>query len=617
MQGGYMGRLLYVDLTEGRSWTEPLEPEMARRLIGGSGLAVELLFRHSQPDTDPLSPDNPLILAVGPLAGTKVPLSGRFVAVARSPQTGFYGEAESGNTFATGLKAAGYDALVILGRSERPVYIAIEGDSVALRSAEPFWGMDTFTAGAAIKCEVHPKSGVALIGQAGEKLVPMASIICDVPDARAAARCGMGAVMGSKHLKAIAAWGTRPTPIADPQRLDSLLKAAFGTIVAKTKRLKEFGSAGGVIGNAIIGDMGAKNWTDGHWVESAEKISGEKMAADILTGRYYCPSCVIGCGRKVRIDTGEHAGTVAGGPEYETLAGFGAQMLIDDLKRIVEVNDWCNRYGMDTISVSGAIAFALEATERGLLHLDGDLPGGQIWGNPDLVVALVHKIASRDGIGDLLGKGVKVAAQTLGGGADHFAMHVKGLELPYHDPRALSSLASGYATNPRGGCHRGGTHYVERQAFPDLGLSEPLPRQADANKGRAAALLQDYTELYQCLKLCHFQVPAVTPPQILAWFEAVTGIAMDLPEFLAVGERVFNLKRLYTLRAGATATDDTLPPRLLTETYAEGGAKAYTPNLSVQLAEYYQVRGWDKSGVPTDATLQRLQIPTGLKVGVG
>jgi len=603
-----MGRLLYVDLGTGRSWTEPLDPAMARRLIGGSGFGVELLFRHSRFDLDPLAPENPLIFAVGPMAGTKSPLSGRFVAVARSPLTGYYGEAESGNSFATNLKAAGYDALILLGRSERPVYLVIENDDVSIRSAEPYWGMDTFAAGAAIATEVRARSGIALIGQAGENLVPMASIIADVPDARAAARCGMGAVMGSKQLKAVAAFGDRPTVVARPEELAGLLKVAFPVVVAKTKALKDYGSAAGTMGSAVMGDMGARNWTIGDWVEPAEKISGEAMARDILVGRYYCPSCVVGCGRKVKIETGEFAGTVAGGPEYETLAGFGAQMLIDDLRKIAELNDLCNRYGMDTISVSGAIAFALEAAEEGKLALDPDLPAAPLWSNPELVVALVHRIGRRQGVGKLLGQGVKVAAATIGGGTEHYAMHVKGLELAYHDPRALSGLAVGYATHPRGGCHRGCTHYVDRSAFPELGIPEALPRQEDAGKGRAGAALQNYAELYQSLKLCQFEMQALPPSQVLSWYNAITGLDMDLEEFLQAGERVFNLKRLYTLQSGATPAEDCLPPRLM-QPYATGGAKDFVPDLAGQLVEYYDERGWNDMGIPTESTLQRLGIP--------
>lgn len=606
--GGYMGRILYVDLTTEQTRVESLDPYLARSIIGGSGLAVSLLLQLGADKVEPLDPESPLIFAVGPLAGTRVPLSGRFVVAARSPLTGLYGEAESGNSFAVGLKAAGYDALVVTGRAERPVYLSINDDQVQIRPADHLWGQDTFAAGEAVQQETHPRAGVALIGQGGENLVPMAGIIADVPDARAAARCGMGAVMGSKRLKAIAAHGTRPTAVAEPDRLDKAIKSSVGTIVARTKRLKEFGSAGGTVGNAVIGDMGAKNWTVGDWTGPAEKIGGEAMAAEILKGRYYCPTCVIGCGRKVSVDTGPHAGTVAGGPEYETVAGFGAQVLVDDIRRIAEANDLCNRYGLDTISVSGVIAFAIEAMDRGLLGPDSDLPAEPLWGNPDLVIALIHKIALRQGIGELLCLGSRAAAARLGSEAEHFAMHVKGLELPYHDPRALSSLAAGYATNPRGGCHRGCTHYVERYGFPELDIPEALPRQADHGKGRAAAILQNYGELYQCLKLCHFQLPAVTPQLILDWFNAVTGLDFDLQEFLAVGERVFTLKRIFNHRCGAGPEHDTLPPRLLTEAYPTGGASGFVPDLAVQLADYYAARGWDEAGRPRPETLQRLGI---------
>jgi aldehyde:ferredoxin oxidoreductase len=284
-------------------------------------------------------------------------------------------------------------------------------------------------------------------------------------------------------------------------------------------------------------------------------------------------------------------------------------MMIDDIHKVAELNDLCNRYGMDTISVSSSIAWGLEAMEKGLLEPDPDLPIEPLWANPALVIELVHRIGRRQaGLGALLSEGTKKAAQQIGKDSHRFAMHVKGLELAYHDPRALSSLAAGYATNARGGCHRGVTHNAERYGFPELGIEEALPRHSEEGKGRAVVIMQDYAELYQCLKICQFQMPAITPSIALEWFNALTGFEMDLPEFIACGERVFTMKRLYNLRFGIQPEDDTLPPRTLEEAYPTGGAAGFLPDLKRQLTEYYQFRSWDPQGRPLPEKLQQLDI---------
>lgn len=603
-----MGEVLWIDL-EKEDWrTTNLDPEISRQYLGGTGLAAHLLFPFSSPVPEPLSPENPLVFATGPLTGTRIPLSGRWAVAARSPLTGLWGDADCGSSFAPMLKAAGYDALVITGRAARPSYLWLHGGEVEIRPAGHVWGEDSYSAHDALRADTHPKAGIACIGPAGERLVPMAGIMSDGSDGRTAARCGLGAVMGSKLLKAVVAWGEAAVPVADPGRLSRGIKAAAPVVVRKTVRLKEHGSAGGVTGNALLGDMTARNWTDGNWVEPAQELSGERMTESILTSRYYCPSCVVGCGRIVRVPGGLHAGTEAGGPEYETLAGFGAQLLITDLSVVAEANDWCNRYGLDTISASGAIAFALEARERGMLTVDPNLEDLD-WGRPEPILRLLHKVARREGIGDLICRGVRAMAEHLGAAAGAFAIHVKGLEFPYHDPRALSSLAVNYATHPRGACHRGCTHNLERYPFPELGYPEALNRHAEEGKGKAAAIMQNYAEVYNCLKLCQFEMSALTVAQIVDWLEAVTGDPWSAKELLAAGERSINLKRLFNLRCGARPEDDRLPERIRHEAHAAGNSAGYLPNLELMLQEYYQTRGWDQNAVPLPATLARLRLP--------
>ena len=604
---GYDRRILWVDLTHSKQRVEDVGEEVLRRHIGGSGLAAYLLSRLSAWSIPPLDPATPLVFSAGPLTGTKVPMSGRYAVAARSPLTGKWGEADSGSPFGGELKGAGFDAMVIIGRAAPPVYLFVREGGVEIRPAGHLWGRDTYFTHDAVREETDSRAAVVCIGTAGEHLVPIASIMSEGASARAAGRTGMGAVMGSKNLKAIAAYGQIPAPIADPASLQASLKACLPNIVKKMARSKEYGTAGGVVGNATIGDLTARNWTINDWIQPAERISGEAMNRTILKKRYYCPTCVVGCGREVELRAGPHRGQIVGGPEYETLAGFGAEMLVDDLDTIAEVNDLCNRHGLDTISASGAIAFAMEARERGYL---AGIPDVELieWGNGEAVIALVEKIARQDGIGEFLGRGVQAMAEALGEGTRSFAMHVRGLEFPYHDPRALGSLALAYATHPRGACHRSNTQYTERHAFPELGLDKSLDRFCETGKPLAVARMQDYAEIYNCLKLCQFLMQAVRVSEVVDWLNAVTGWDMDVAEFLRVGERNNNLKRLYNLRLGSGANDDTLPARTLQERFQTGGSAGYVPDLKSMLAEYYAIRGWDEQGVPTRKKLAELGL---------
>jgi len=606
--GGYAGRILVVDLTRAMYEVWEIPPSIARKYVGGTALAVAIHWRLGSADVPPLSGDNPLVFTTGPLVGTKALASGRFAASARSPLTLIWGEADSGGSWGVKLKAAGYDGLVVLGCASRPVYLWVTGERVVLRAASHLWGKDTFHTYELIRSETAPTAAVACIGQAGENLVSFASIMSEGRHARALGRCGLGAVMGFKKLKAVAVSGSVSPSVNDVHALERSVRAVAREVVEKTGRQRRYGTAGGVVPNHYIGDMPARNWTLGDWMTGVEKLSGECMARDFLTGSFYCPACIIGCGRIVRLTRGPWAGTEVAGPEYETIAAFGSLCLNDDLAAVIEANDWCNRYGMDTISTGSVIAFAIEAREQGLLALPVGEPNLG-WGNYEAVLEMIHRIAMRQGLGDLLSLGVRAVAQRLGSGALRLAMHVKGLELPFHDPRALSSLAVAYAAHPRGACHRGCSQNAERFPNPEIGLPDVLDRFATDGKGRATALMQNLAEIYNCLKVCHFLMPAVSPSRLLEWVNAVTGWDMDLAELLRVGERSVNLKRLYNLRCGVTRRDDALPARLTSEPLHEGGAAGYVPDLERMLEEYYRFRCWDAQGVPQRRKLHELGLP--------
>jgi len=607
MYNGYMGKILYVDLSHKKFTVKPLEQRVLRSFIGGTGLAAHIISSYDLSGCSALSPQSPLVFSTGPLTGTVAPSSGRLAVCAKSPLTGIWGEADCGGSWGPRLKRAGYDAVVIEGKADSPVYLYISDSGIEILDAEKIWGLDTYSTSDKLE-ELHSnKASSVCIGPAGEKQIPIANIMTEGYHARAAGRCGLGAVMGSKNLKAVVVKGSLKANIADPDGLKASVKSIVPNIIQKTQGLKTMGTAGGVVGSAVLGDMSAKNWTDGNWVAGAERVSGEEMARRLVVGNYNCPTCVIGCGKTVRIPKGRFKDNLSGAPEYETIAGFGAQLLIDDLDVIVEANDLCNRYGVDTISLSGCVAFIFEAVEKGLLEVPEGYPELK-WGNGEALIFLINEMINNQGLGVFIGNGVRWSSKKLGAETEEFAMHVKGLELPYHDPRAMSSLAVAYATQHRGACHRGCTHNLERFSVPELGYPEILDRHASEGKGIASARMQNYAELYNCLKLCQFIMGAVQISDILKWLNCVTGWDMDLEEFLQVGERSINLKRLLNLGFGLQPNEDKIPIRLITQPFSSGNSAGFVPDFQTMLNEYYIERGWDCNGVPKREVVERLGL---------
>jgi aldehyde:ferredoxin oxidoreductase len=604
--GGYAGKMAWIDLTTGAVKVQELSEEVRRKYIGGTALAAYIFRQTNFQALDPLGPENLLVFSTGPLTGANVPTSGRFAVAAKSPLTGIWGEADSGGRFGLGLKAAGYDAIAITGKAASPSVLTIHEGNVELVSANGVWGRDTYDTYDILTQEYGKRAAVVCIGPTGERLVPLANIMSEGAHARAAGRCGLGAVMGSKRLKAIVADGTFRTPVAHPTELMQDIRDITPRMLEKMKRMRTFGTPGAVVGNAVLGDLSGFNWTNGNCGKAVECLSGELMLRDYGSGKYHCPPCAVGCGKEVRVPKGPNAGKTA--PlEYETIGGFGPQCGVFDFEVIIEANDLCNRLGMDTISVSGGIAFAFEAAGKGLIK--DPVPGGKLeWGNGQAVLALVRQIATGEGLGAQLRGGIRNFARRLGPEAQPFAMHVKGLELPYHDPRALSSLAVAYATSPRGACHRGCTYTIERNPMPGLGIPEPLDRFADKGKGRAAALMQNFADLYNSLKLCQFAMTTFDVPIVVKWLNYVTGWKMDAQELLRVGERSLNIKRLLNISCGLTKADDTLPYRITHEPFSDGASAGHLPNLSLMLDEYYEFRGWDKEGVPTVSKLRELEL---------
>lgn len=606
------GRYLEVDLTHGSWTTVPITDDQVREWLLGSGLAARLFHDRLDRSCHPFDPASPLLVFNGLLSGTFAPTGCRSSWCGRSPLTGIWNEANMGGHWGAGLRAAGYDGLVITGQAPQPVYLWLDGTTgiVELRPAGHLWGLDHYATVSRLEEELGPGVKVACIGQAGENRARMAGVMQGgQAHARTAGRGGMGAVMGSKNLKAIAVRGADKPNYPNLQAFRAHVREANGYIKDNSLGMTMFGTAGGVVATEQNGDFPLKNWTLGNWA-AAEKISGQRIRETIWVRNTFCHACPIGCGKEVAVERDDRR--VRGhGPEYETLAGFGGMCQVDDLEALTYVNDLCNRYGLDTISASSVIAFAMEAFEAGLLT-EEDTAGLPLrWGDPEAVIELIHRIARRQDVGDLLADGVRAAAAQLGGDSEDFAIHVKGMEVPYHDPRAFVSMAANYATSNRGACHLESLSYWNGVGipFPDLGYPEPLPPH-DATYGAGLTFtFQNYLAVYNPLGLCKFIAKGqVGPAMVAELVNQAMGWDWTAGDVLRMGEKLFNLKRLINLRLGVTRTDDTLPKRFLTQPRPTGGAAGVLPDLDRMLRELYQLRGWDEEGRPTTERLEQLGL---------
>jgi aldehyde:ferredoxin oxidoreductase len=598
MAGGYVGRYLKVDLSSGATRSLALDQDDAERFVGGSGLAARWIAKDVASGPDPLGPENPLVFTTGPTAGTPTPTSNRFTAAARSPLTNLWGEGDCGGRWASALKGAGFDGVWITGQARTPVYLHIENGEAELRDARALWGVDTY--------DLDLGGPTVCIGPASEKGVLYGSIMHDGRAGRAVGRTGLGTVMASKKLKAIVAQGTAHPEAASPAALKEAVKAVIGSVVESTKGMHQHGTAGGIENYERLGNLPIKNWKSGSWRDGAIKTTGMTLSDTILTGRYACAGCPIGCGREVEIKAGPYAGTCGSGPEYESATALGSLCLIDDLEAISAMNELCNRQGMDTITAGCVLAFAMEAREVGIW------PEGPVWGDAEAAFELLRKIAAREGeVPRLLGEGTRRAAQVWGGLAREFAIHVKGLEFPMHDPRAYVSLAVGYATSVRGACHlQAYSHPYERVLkAPALGIPETMPRDTAEGKGAAVARLQNWMALFDSLKMCKFLVMGgFQPEHMVQWANAVTGWDRTVEQWLTTGERICNLRRVINARLGASRVDDTLPPRILFHRRGEGGAPDSLPPFGPMLADYYAERRWNEMGLPTPELLRELDL---------
>jgi len=592
-------KLLEINLTNNTINDRKLKEEALRNYLSGSGLAAKLLYDELQPHLSPLHPDSPLLFFSGLLTGTFIPTASKLSVCAKSPLTGIWNEATVGGKWGAELKFCGYEGIIIIGKAEKPVYLYITPKEIKIKDAQEVWGQDTYHTSQYLKEKHDSEIKIASIGQAGENLVNISSIVIDAPHYRLAGRGGLGAVMGSKKLKAIVVKGNLKPSVKNPLTLKEILKADHQNIRNYTKGLHQLGTAGSVEVREYTGDLPIKNFARSRWQE-ASKITGQVIIDTLFKKHYACFACPIACGKEVKIKTPPF---VVHSPEYETVAAFGSLCLNDNLDSIVEANDLCNRYGIDTISFGISVAFAMEAHEKGFLN-QKDFEGINLeWGNSRAIIKLIHQVAKNEGPGRLLGQGVRLFSKKVGKNSEEFAIHAKGLELPLHDPRAYTGMALSYATANRGGCHLESLSYAIESGIPleDLGYGED-------NK-ELVIKLQNYMNVFNALGLCKFLLfGRIGPTKVVEWLNQVTGWNLTPAELLTIGERLHNLKRMYNVRLGINRKDDILPPRLLHLARNDGMAAGVLPELDKMLEEYYRLRGWDENGIPRKEKLKQLNL---------
>lgn len=599
---GYTGKRLDIDLTNQTWKVSELSPEVLTKYIGGKGLAAHIFYEEVDQGVDPLSPENPLIFATGPLSGSLAPTSGRTVVGTKSPLTGIWVDSNAGGFFGPELKKAGFDVLVLQGKASSPVMVLINDGNVQFKVADELWGLDTEQTHQWIKSQYGEDYRVACIGTAGEKLIPISAIISEM---RAFGRGGVGAVMGSKNLKAIVAHGTNTFKVFDPETFMLVCKESYNELAIHPDTgggRSRFGT--NVIYSALneLGVHPVKNFQSSV-NEHVEELSEDVMREELVEKDKACFGCPIACSKFSKVKKGKYKGEYAEGPEYENTWVFGAQCGNGDYGAVVAAEHICDLYGIDSISAGNIIGFAMECVQRGILTKE-DIGYDLEFGDAESMIRMLHQIGKGEGVGKLLGCGTRAAAAKLGQGSERFAMHVKGLELPAYDPRASYGMGLAYATSDRGGCHLR-SWPVAIEALDNKGRVDPYSVEFKAEFVKNE---QDLISIVDSVGMCLFAIFALTPRQVVRLLYAITGLEgfKKTEDVLETGERIYNLTRLINLREGVEP--DTLPPRLLEVPMPDGPAEGNTLPLQEMLTEYYYLRGWDEKGVPSQEKLKKLGL---------
>ncbi len=602
MSGGYTGKILVLDLATRKTSVENTNLDDARDFIGAKGLGIKLLIDRLPPETDPLSPENILMFTTGPLTGTTAQTSGRGTVVTKSPQTGLFVDSHFGGVFAAEMKKAGWDFIIINGKSEKPVYIVIRDGNVEFKDASKLLGMECLeTHNLLQKNEGRVKT--AVIGPAGENLVKFSAITID--GHRHAGRAGTGAVMGSKNLKALCINGTDKIPLHDEQGFRNKAKEVLKQIQENSfvPIRRKYGTPYWVQTINTEGFIPTKNYQEGYF-EHGKDINAETMQKNIVDGGGACYNCVIACWNKSSIKKGPFKGTKLIGPEYETIALMGSNLGMKTIEDVAYICHRCNELGMDTISCGGVLGFAIEAYQKKIFtseDLDGITLG---WGKPKELVKLMEDIAHRKNkIPGILAEGVKIAAEKLGKNSEKFAVHVKGLEIPGYDPRGTFGMGLAYATSDRGACH-------QRAWTVKAELNDPeLERFSFDKKAQIVKDVQDERAAFFSLVLCDFA--PISEENCVEMWNLASGFNHTVESYIKAGERIWNLVRLFNLREGMNPADDKLPLRLLNDSFTKGPAKDIIitgEEFKKSLQEYYSIRGWDSKGIPTSKKLMELGL---------
>ncbi|KPL72059.1 aldehyde:ferredoxin oxidoreductase [Ornatilinea apprima] len=598
---GWTGVILRVNLTTGEIKKEPTNLQDAKLYIGARGLASKILCDEIDPKIDPLSPENKLIFAPGPLSGTMAPSMGRYDVVCKAPLTNLIAASNSGGSFGPEVKFAGYDMIIIEGAAKKPVYLWISDDQVEIRDASALWGKTVPDTTDELRAATDEDAKVACIGPAGEKKVLFASIMNEMH--RAAGRSGVGAVMGSKMLKAIAVVGTKSIQVADPEAFEKAVMVARQKITEHPvggTGLRVYGTD--VLVNILnsVGSLPTRNFHDGYF-PNADKFGGETMTAKYLVRPKGCFSCVISCGRVTKVTNPKFAGE-GEGPEYESAWGFGSDCGIDNMDAITKANYLCNELGLDTITCAATIACAMDLYESG--HITAKDTGGMAlnFGNAENMVKMVEMIAHREGIGDQLAEGSYRLATRYG--HPEFSMSAKMQEMPAYDPRGVQGIGLHYATSNRGGCHvRGYTISPEV-----LGVPFKVDQHATTGKPELVITFQNLTAALDSTGSCLFTTFGIGAEELAALLSAVTGVSYSVEDFMKAGDRIWNLERLFGLKSAISGKDDRLPERMMKEPIQTGPSKGEVSHMDEMLPEYYQLRGWDAEGVPTPEKLKELSL---------
>lgn len=606
LKGGYWGKILWVNLTTGTISTKTFDEDFARKYLGGVGFATKIIGDRVTKETDPLGPDNVLVFATGPWQAANLASVGRCTAGAKSPLTGYWGECNSGGHIGPGFKRAGVDAVVITGRATKPVYLWIKDGEGKLEDATRFWGSETTRTINVLKKEFGAGTSVAAIGPAGENLVKYACIMND--NHGAFGRCGLGAVMGSKKLKAVVTKATLTPPIANPALLKAIYRDVRKKIMAApfTTLNATHGQVASIVPREENGLLPMKNWKQDNWPDGAKLIGTPRFTEELAIRRWPCAYCLMGCHRRI---TNPEYKSKTSGPEYETAAMLGADLLIDDLHAVVEAGDLCNRYGLDTIEVGAVLAWAFECYENGLITKE-DTDGVELtWGNGEALVTMVHKIAKREGIGNLLAEGLRPCVKKIPE-SKPYAVEAMGMAVAAHDPRAFFAEVITTIASTRGSCHvHPFAEAVELGAvLPELGITEQMDRFEWRKKGYVSAIYQDIHQFWNSLTWCFFyffsNVPLTDEVNIL---NAITGWNVTPQEAQEIGERIVCMQQLFNLRMGMVPEKENVMPERLAVPHPSGGAAGKASPWREILKEYWETKDWVK-GVPTSKKVAELGL---------